>query len=271
MVIQKKILLRYRINIKNYMTYGFLAIILVMLPFIWFFWQVSPEAMLPQNLILFFSIVILSVIANLFSLYALKREDVSEFESIKLTQPLIVILLAFIFSFFFLAYETEGNPMILLLALIASLALIGAHIEKKHLNFNKYNIAALIGSFFFALELVLSKPILAFYHPFTFYFIRCIFIFIIVFALFHPKIKPIRTKTRFMLLGVSIIWVVYRMIMYFGYINLGIVFTTMIFILAPIFIYAFAKIFLKEKITIRQIISSVIIIACVIAAILLKI
>jgi drug/metabolite transporter (DMT)-like permease len=51
--------------------------------------------------------------------------------------------------------------------------------------------------------------------------------------------------------------------MYYGYIKIGIISTTLVFMLAPIFIYAFAHIFLKEKINVRNIIASVIIIACV--------
>jgi drug/metabolite transporter (DMT)-like permease len=65
------------------------------------------------------------------------------------------------------------------------------------------------------------------------------------------------------------IWIFYRIILYYGYKIYGVVFTTILFILAPIFIFAFAKIFLKEKITKKQIISTIIVLICVIASIII--
>ena len=73
-----------------------------------------------------------------------------------------------------------------------------------------------------------------------------------------------------MMLVAGAIWVAYRLILYWGYLELGIVFTTILFILGPVFIFVLARIFLKEKITLKQIISSIIIIACVVTAILLQ-
>jgi len=73
-----------------------------------------------------------------------------------------------------------------------------------------------------------------------------------------------------MIFIISIVWVVYRVIMYYGYQTIGIVFTTMLLILAPIVIYIFAAIFLKEKIKLRQIIASIIIVACVVSAIIIN-
>jgi len=62
-------------------------------------------------------------------------------------------------------------------------------------------------------------------------------------------------------------WIIYRIILYYGYNSLGIIFTTILFILTPVFTYIFAAIFLKEKITIKQIIATAVIIACVVLAI----
>ena len=138
MTIEKKVLKKHQINIRNYTVYGFLAIVLVMLPFIYFFWQIQPEAYLTKNLLIFIFVILASIAANLFTFYALKRENLSEIEPIKLMQPLFTILIAFIFSFFFLIYQAERNFSILILALIASISLVSSHIEKNHLKFDKY-------------------------------------------------------------------------------------------------------------------------------------
>jgi len=137
--------------------------------------------------------------------------------------------------------------------------------------YNKYIIAALLGSFFFAVELVISRAILPYYSSLTFYFLRCLSVFLIAVIIFHPKMTSIETKTKLFILITGAIWVAYRLILYYGYLAYGVIFTTILFILAPIFIFLFAKIFLKEKITWRHIISSLIIVACVIVAIILEI
>jgi len=270
-IIDKKIVITHKVNYKNCTVYGFLALVLVMLPLTFFFWDIKPEAYSAANILIFMSVILFAVLANLLSFFSLKRKNVTELEPIRLMQPLFTILLAFIFSFFFTAYATERNYSILILALIASIALIASHVKKHHLALNKYIIAAILGSFFFAVELVISKAILPYYSSLTFYFLRCLLILLITGFIFHPSIKSLQTKTKVLMFISAIIWTVYRLILYWGYANLGVVFTTILFILSPIFIFIFARIFLKEKINLRHIIASVIIIACVIAAILLEI
>lgn len=253
-------------NYKNYTVYGFLIICIVMIPFLFFFWQLKPEALKFNNLLIFIAIVITALIANLLIFYSLKRETLSEFEPIRLTQPLFTILLVFILSFFMPVYSDEKNPLIIMLALIASITLIIAHIKKHHLMFDKYIIAGLAGSFLFSIELVLSKMILPYFSSWSFYFLRCIFILIIAWIIFRPNFKKIDKQTHYLTLIVSLIWIIYRIILYWGYESLGIIFTTILLILSPVFIYIFARIFLKEKITKKEIISSIIIILCVITA-----
>jgi drug/metabolite transporter (DMT)-like permease len=71
-----------------------------------------------------------------------------------------------------------------------------------------------------------------------------------------------------MIIIVGIMWFIYRAIMYSGYMQLGIVYTTILFILSPVLMLVFAAIFLKEKITTKQIVSTAVILTCVIIAII---
>ncbi|MEK6936327.1 MAG: DMT family transporter [Nanoarchaeota archaeon] len=269
MVIEKKILKKPEINYKNYTVYGFLALVLLMLPLIFFFWNIKPEAYQLKNLLILAGVIIFSILANILIFYSLKRETLTELEPIRLMQPLFTILIAFIFSFFFIDYANEKNYSILILGLIASFALIGAHIKKHHFIFDKYIIAALLGSLFFAIEMVISKFILSFYSSITFYFLRCLFVFLITLAIFQPKTK-ISNSTKILTLIASGIWIFYRVVLYYGYLTYGVVFTTILFILTPVFIFLFARIFLKEKISLRNIIASIIIVGCVATAIIIQ-
>ncbi len=278
-IIDKKIISNKKVNYKNYSVYGFLAIVLVMLPFIFWLWKLWPNAFTPVNILIFSIIVIASIFANLLMIYALKRESICELEPIRLMHPLFTVLIAFTLSFFIERYYVERNIIYLILALIASLSLIFSHIKKHHLTFDKYILAALLGNFLFGLELALSPLIIPKFseliaslsYSFTFYITRCFFIFLICYIIFRPKFSSFPKKVIISTLIVSAIWAIYRVILYLSYASYGIVMTTILLsILSPIFIYLFARIFLKEKLELRNIIAAIVIVVCVILAISVK-
>jgi drug/metabolite transporter (DMT)-like permease len=155
---------------------------------------------------------------------------------------------------------------VLIAAIIASLALIFSHVRKHHFSLNKYAISAIAGSFFFALELTLSKSILSLYSPISFYLIRCTGIFLFSLIIFKPHIEKIKPKVKLMVTGVGIIWILYRILLYMSYQSKGLITTTLLFILAPIFIYTLSYFYLREKLNLRNIIASVIIVLCVVYA-----
>jgi len=258
-VIEKNILRKRKIDYKAYTVWGFLVISLIMALIVWKFWGIKTEAFQLKNILIMAFIILTSALANLLTFYAMKWEKITEMEPLRLFQPLFVVILAFIF------YSSERNlPFpIIIASLIACLALVFSHIKKHHFQLNKYLTATLLGSFFFAVELVASKAILPYYSSLTFYFIRCSLIFLITVAILRPSPKAIDKKSWFYIALSSAIWIVYRMLLYYGYNIHGVIFTTTLFILGPIFIYIFASIFLKEKWTWKNVVSSIIILACV--------
>lgn len=261
-ILQKSILKNKKINIKLYHVLEFAAILIVMLPFIYFFWKLDAKALQLKNILIFVAVIIFSIIANLFTYFSMKWEKVSNLEPAKILEPLFVILLAIVFSLFF-ENLYDRNLKIIIPAIIAASTLILTHIKKHHLNFNKYFLAAIAGSFFFALELVLSRLILDFYSPMSFYFLRAAGVLFFALILFRPSFKKIDRQTKVHVFLTGVVWVVYRVIVYYGYLNLGVIFTTLILMLGPIFIYAFAHIFLKEKIRLKNILAALIIVGCV--------
>jgi drug/metabolite transporter (DMT)-like permease len=269
MIIEKKIIRRHNMNSSTYVVYSFLALIIVMLPFLPFFWTIKTQAYSAVNVLILAAVIISSVFANLLTYYSLKREKVCEMEPIKLMEPLFTILLAFLLSFFFSAYSQERRYSILILALIASISLIVSHVKRHHLSIDKYILAGILGSFFFAIELVISKLILSYYSSLTFYFLRCLSVFLITLFIFRPKVK-VKNKVKLMILVAAALWVIYRTLLYYGYEVYGIIFTTTLFILGPVFIFLFARIFLKEKITWRNMISAIIIVVCIILSIVIE-
>ncbi len=262
-ILEKLVLRKKKIGPKLYQTAVFLAVVIAMIPFVFFFWKFDLAALQFWNIVIFVLILIFSMLANLFVFYSLKWEKLENIEPARILEPLFVVLLALVFSFFVEGlYET--NSRILISALIAGAALVFSHVKKHHLQFNKYFIAAILGSLFYAIELVLSRLILDFYSPISFYFIRCTAIFLLSWAIFRPKFKKLDTKVRWTILGTGAIWALYRVMVYYGYIHIGIVFTTLLVMLGPIFIYIFAKVFLKEKLEWRNVVASIVILGAVV-------
>lgn len=263
-LIEKIVLMKEKVSVKLYQTAGFLAIVIVMLPFIPFFWKISPDFFTTKNILVFVGVILFSLLANLFTFFSMKWEKLGTLESAKITEPLFIILLSFIFSFIFGTALYGRNPNILIPAMIAAAALIFSHVEKHHLKFNKYYLAALLGSFFFALELILSRLILDNFNAITFYFLRCVSILIISLIFLRPKFNNnLDSRTIFQILGAGAIWFVYRIIVYFGYTNLGVIETTLTIMLGPVIIYFFAWKFLKNKLTWKQLVTAGIILGCV--------
>lgn len=263
-ILERFVLMKKNITIKFYQSAQFLAIILVMLPLIPFFWGIESDFLNLKNLGIYLLVIILSVLANMFTFFSMKWEKLERLESAKITEPLFVILLAFGLSFIFGETLYGRNPNVLIPAIVAAAALIFSHIKKHHLKFSKYYLAALIGSFFFAAELVASRLILDYFHPITFYFVRCSGVLLLSLLLFRPKLKVnIKPKTSFTILGISIIWVIYRVIVYFGYTNLGVTETTLTIMLGPALVYLFAWKFLKEKLTWKNIVAVIVIVASI--------
>jgi drug/metabolite transporter (DMT)-like permease len=262
-IMERLVLKKKHVNIKLYQTAIFLALVVAMLPFIWFFWRTDAAAFTFTNMLILLGVMALSIIANLFVFYSLKWEKINHIEPARMLEPLFTILLALVFSYFFGTALYDRNFKIIIAAVIAGVALVLSHIKKDHLNFNKYFIAAIFGSFFFASELVVSRLILDFYSPIAFYFLRCLGVFLISYAIFRPHFSELDNKLKWRIFITGAIFVIFRVIIYYGYTTLGIISTTLIVMLGPVFIYLFAWKFLNEKLKWRNIAAAAIILAAV--------
>jgi len=252
-----------------YTATHFIFIVLAMLPIIYFFWHIDIVQTLKfKNIIYFLIVVGLAILANFFIFKSYKGDNLNNLEPAQALQPLFVILLAILFSFIYGTELFERNTNVIVPSLIAGGALIFSHVKKHHLRFNKYFIFAILGSFLFALELVFSKLILSYYSSMTFYFLRCVFAFGIGFVIFRPKFAKIDSKILPYYIGAGISWVGYRVLMYYGYQELGVILTTLVLMLGPIIILTMAHFFLKEKMNWKSVIASIIIVCCIAYAIL---
>jgi drug/metabolite transporter (DMT)-like permease len=128
-------------------------------------------------------------------------------------------------------------------------------------------LAGILASLFYAIELNLTKILLEYYSPFSMYFVRCTLILLFVGIIFRPNlVKELNKKDKLIAFSIGILWVIAKVLSYYGYASLGLVYTTLILMVAPILIYFLAWKFLKEKLEWRNIIGAVVILACVLFA-----
>jgi drug/metabolite transporter (DMT)-like permease len=257
-ILEKEILRERKVNSKHFIIAVFAISSVIMLPLLYFFGNIGPEAYKPVNIFLIFILIFFAIMANILIFFAVKWEKINKLEPMKLLEPIFVILLAFIF------FESERNPIVIVPAIIASLALLISHIRKHHLVFNKYSIAAILGSLCYALEAMVAKILLEFYSPLSLYFTRAIFVFLFALIIFRSNpLKELGKKERIITVFIGSMWVLYRVIVYFGYQSWGLVFTTLTLFIAHIMVYIFAALVLKEKILKRNIFAAIVILACV--------
>jgi drug/metabolite transporter (DMT)-like permease len=267
-ILEKKILRKHNVDSRSYTVLEFIAIIITSIPVFLilnncfpqiFAWKITSEAFQIKNLLIFLAIITSGLFANLLVFYAMKWEKITELEPIRLIQPLFVILFAFVL------YSAERSTSIKILgaALIASLALVFSHLKRHYLQFNKYAMAAIFGSILFALDLALSNFLLPFYSPLSLYFTRSLIILIICSMFIKVNFKAQKKQTWIYLAVIGFIWVIYRAILYYSYTMKGVIFTTLLFMLTPIFIYIMSHVYLKEKLNWKNILASIIILACI--------
>lgn len=261
-IAEKFVLRKRKIDIKFFHVVAFLGAVITMLPLLYFFWKLDPQALELKNVLIFAGVIVSSILANLLMFYAIKGDKISNIEPAIIMEPLFTVLLAVIFSFFTVGLF-ERDFGVIIPALVAAIALVLSHIKKHHFKFGKYFVAALFGAFFFALELIVSRLILDFYTPISFYFFRCLFVMLVSMVIFMPKVPKIKTKVNLEILGIGSLWVAYRVLVYYGFLTLGVIFTTLMIMLGPVFVYLLAWKFLKEKISWRNIVASIVIVMCV--------
>ena len=71
-VLEKAILKHKKIGIKLYQIAGFLAIVLAMIPLLFFFWKLDAGAFTVKNSLIFLGVVIAATIANFLMFYSEK-------------------------------------------------------------------------------------------------------------------------------------------------------------------------------------------------------
>jgi len=204
--------------------------------------------------------IVTAIIWNIFYYRGVQSEKVHEFQLIVMFQPLLTIILAALFL------KGEQNFTIIAASLVASIALIASHINKQHLEFSRGSWYLIWAVIFMSIELIISKVLLEVISPVAFYFVRTGILTVFFMIFYHPNLERVANTNALLIFATSLMGVIQMITKYYGFQQLGVVYTSLILMLAPILVYAVSTIWMHERLKIRTVLSAAVILICVIYA-----
>jgi drug/metabolite transporter (DMT)-like permease len=257
-----KVILSYRkIPVKDFIPIVFFFLSLFTIPALFFKGGINWQELLTLKYIIFyFLMIIIAILWNVLYYHGVRSERVQEFELILMLNPLIVILLA---TFFF---PMERNLQIIIAGIIASFALIFAHLKREHLVFSKAALWLIICVILMSVETILHRVLLNFISPASLYFSRTLILLIFFTLFYRPNVFGLN-KTSIGLIALNgFLGAIQFVARFYGYRDAGVIITTLILTSAPILVYLAAYFYFKETIKKRMIFAGLIILACIIWA-----
>ena len=261
-IIDKVILSMRRVTFQMYAGASFPLIFLITLIVFFIFRPPFPlETLFGSGGVLVLAIVGLTIGNNLFFYRALQTDTLSEMQALDLLRAIPLILFA---SFFF---PDERNWYIMSLALVSAFAVLWSHWEHHHFKIAKNSLPFLIWSLTIApLMAPFSKILLFSWHPISLQLVRTGLTGLILWPIFAKETRSVSSKTFLLLVSANLLSTLAFILIYFSYHYLGIIYTTLLFLLHPLLVYAGAFVFLKEKFHWKKVTAFIIILLSIGAA-----
>ncbi len=215
-------------------------------------------ALKPQYIFLFILMIILAITWNVFYYQSIQKEKLYEHELIIMLAPAATIILASL-----LFPQNELDKRIFVPAVIAAGALFVSRLEKNHLAFDKYSLNLFLAVLLMSLEIMIINELLAIYSPVSLYALRTGFVFLFFIAYYRPRLTAISKGNLAWTALSALLGVIYMILRFYGYRNLGVVHTTLILIISPFLVYVCSSFIFNEKIKWKTVITGLIILICI--------
>ena len=210
--------------------------------------------------------IVTGYITNALYYRALDDEDLHELQTwgVFLAIPTLIVTSVL--------FTDERNLVVLIPALVATAAVTWAHLGKGNGLAVRPKTIAFIGWMLVATPALagMSKVILQSWNPIMLELVRDTSLAFIFWLTVSKGISQVNRKAWSYLLATNLCssaaWILY----YYGFQQLGIVHTMLLFSLTPVLTYVFALLFLREKFLPRRIIAFVVVLVCIAAAQLLR-
>src|SRR3989344_1111091 len=252
------------LNIRRvtYKTYDVISFPLIFIFNLIIFLIFKPELSFSQFSYFIIALLLVSIfigiITNIIYYRALKKDKLSEMQTIGLLSRVPLIIFAGIF------FIEERNYLTMILASLAALSLVWSHWEKHHFHVAKQTWPFLIWTLAVApFTGIIAKKLLETFNPISLQLMVSGAEALIFISLFHASIKSTPKKAIPFLLATNLLTTIAWILYFFSFQISGIVFTVMIFSLQPLLVYFASIIYLKEKPHKKKIIAFIIILAAI--------
>ncbi len=188
-----------------------------------------------------------SVGVNFIFYRALKYDGLAELETISLLAAIPVVL------FMGLVFADERNFAVIIPALIASIAVVWSHWERRHFHLARRTLLFLAWVVLAApLSVAVTKLLLSWWHPISLELVRSGSVAIIFGYLYFRHKRHIPVYAAPLLLLTNALTTLAGIFILFSYQRSGVVYTALLFSLQPLLVYGAAVFFLKEKLQVKK-------------------
>lgn len=241
--LDKVILSIRRVSFKTYVGVSFPLIFIITLVIFLIFRPPLSFDLLAGNLWWLLLIVIgMTITTNLIFYRALDYDRLGEIETIDLLKNIPIVIFSSLF------FANERSLTVIILALIASVAIIWSHWQHHHFKIAKHTLPFLIWSLSAAsVGAIISKIILISWNPISFGLVSSGAMALVLGTLFFRYATKISFKTFLLLLATNILTSIAWILFYFSYKISGIIYTVLIFSIQPLLVYIASVFFLKER------------------------
>lgn len=243
---------------RSFAVWLFIWIIAIGLVLAPWFASVHPTALEPRYLWMLLAIALLAANHNLLYYFSLEREKITAIEPFLLVSPIITILIANLF------YASERSWHVYVAAGIAGAVLSWLYLRKCHLKLD-LSIKALVGfAILYGLEAVVIKQLLAVYSPLAMYLVRATVTAIFLLVLEKGRLVRLTPRQIPYFLLIAGAAVAASTAIYSAYREVGISLTIFMLLLSPILVYLLSALWLREKLTWKNMVASAVIVGLVI-------
>lgn len=258
-VLEKIALSRKRMAINTYLPLLFLLLFFVSSLLSPIFGAIDRSLVFQMKyLLLLVLMIVLAVVWNILSASSMQKEKLYEHEMILMLSPALTIILASIFN------PADFDLKIFGAAMVAAIFLIVARLEKGYIKFNQYTYNMLVAIVLQSFEAIVINALLQkVYSPVSLYAFRTGFVFLFYLIYFRPHFNLISRDNFKLTLYSAFLGALCMILRFYGYKDLGIIQTTLILIVSPVFLYLISARYFHERIGLKAKISAGIILLCI--------
>jgi len=259
-IVDKIILTRKRVEVHVFIPALFMFLMLLTAILMPSLGKVSTEFLSVKYIGIFLAMLVAAIIWNVFYYRGIQKEKVQELELIMMFQPLFTIFLAAVLV------ERNINAHVFIASVVAAMALIVAHLRKMHFQFTEYTSGLILAVVFMSVEIILQKILLEVFSPVALYFTRTLVIFLFFYFYYRPRMEQISSVNTWLILTSSALGVAQMVTKFYGFETYGVIYTSLVLILAPVLVYMLSRITLHERLKVRTVVCAVVILGCILYA-----